>query len=58
MGSLYHHFGSRDRLMARLWVQAVRRSQAEFIAAARHQDPEQAAVDAALSIYQFVRRHP
>jgi hypothetical protein len=35
----------------------VRRSQAAFLAAARHADPEQAAVDAALSIYDFVQRH-
>jgi|SRR5579864_1934006 len=58
VGSLYHHFGSRDHLLAEMWVRAVRRSQAAFIAAVRHTDPEQAAVDAALSIYDFVREHP
>jgi AcrR family transcriptional regulator len=57
VGSLYHRFGSRDRLLAEMWVRAVRRSQAAFIAAARHPEPEQAAVDAALSIYDFVRQH-
>jgi hypothetical protein len=41
-----------------MWVRAVRRSQAAFITAARHPEPEQAAVDAALSIYEFVRQHP
>jgi AcrR family transcriptional regulator len=58
VGSLYHRFGSRDHLLAEMWVRAVRRSQAAFIAAARHPEPEQAAVDAALSIYEFVRQHP
>jgi len=58
VGSLYHRFGSRDRLLAEMWVRGVRRSQAAFIVAARHREPEQAAVDAALSIYEFVRQHP
>src|SRR5438552_2464779 len=58
VGSLYHHFGSRDCLLAEMWVRAVRRSQAAFIAAARHPEPEQATVDAALSIYEFVRQYP
>jgi AcrR family transcriptional regulator len=58
VGSLYHRFGSRDLLLTEMWVRAVRRSQATFIAAARHADPEQAAVDAALSIYSFARQHP
>ena len=58
VGSLYHRFRSRDRLLAEMWVRAVRRSQASFIAATRHPEPEQAAVDAALSIYDFVRHYP
>jgi AcrR family transcriptional regulator len=58
VGSLYHRFGSRDHLLAEMWARAVRRSQAAFIAAARHPKPEQAALDAALSIYEFVRQYP
>lgn len=58
VGSLYHRFGSLDRLLAEMWIRAVRRSQAAFIAVVRHPDSEQAAVDAALSIYDFVRQHP
>jgi len=57
VGSLYHRFGSRDRLLAELWLRAARRSQAVFLAAARHADPEQAAVAAALSLYDFVQQH-
>jgi len=56
MGSLYHYFNSRDELLARLWVRAVRRSQAAFCAAAQHPDPERAAVEAAFSIYDFCAR--
>jgi AcrR family transcriptional regulator len=57
VGSLYHHFGSRDDLVTELWVRAVRRSQAMFLAATHHADAERAATDAALSIYDFVRAH-
>ena len=56
MGSLYHYFNSRDELLARLWVRAVRRSQAAFSAAAEDEDPECAAVAAAMSIYDFCTR--
>jgi AcrR family transcriptional regulator len=56
IGSLYHYFNSRDELLARLWVRAVRRSQAAFRSAADLEDPERAAVGAALSIYDFCVR--
>src|SRR6185312_6438634 len=32
-GSLYHRFGSRDELVARAWLRAVRRFQAGYVAA-------------------------
>jgi AcrR family transcriptional regulator len=57
VGSLYYRFGSRDGLVGELWIRAVRRSQAAFLDALGHPDPEQAAVDAALSIHDFVARH-
>lgn len=57
-GSLYHRFGSRDHLIARLWVRAVQRSQASFIAALEHEDARQAALAAALSILDFCDEHP
>jgi AcrR family transcriptional regulator len=58
VGSLYHRFGSCDRLLVEMWVRAVRRSQAAFVTAVRHEDPEQAAVNASLSILEFVQCHP
>jgi AcrR family transcriptional regulator len=55
-GSIYHRFGSRDDLVARLWIRAVRRSQDGFIEALEAADPRQAAVDAAMTIIDFSER--
>ena len=57
VGSLYHHFGSRDDLVAELWVRAVRRAQVGFLAAAGHATAARAALDAALSVHDFARAH-
>ena len=53
MGSLYHRFGSRDDLLARLWIRAVRRSQADFLAAIDRPDPIDGAVSGAMAILDF-----
>jgi AcrR family transcriptional regulator len=53
IGSIYHRFGSRDELFARLWVRAVRRSQASFLAAIERPDPMQAALAGANAILDF-----
>jgi AcrR family transcriptional regulator len=58
IGSIYHRFGSREALITRLWIRAVHRSQASFVAAMEHPDAEEAAVAAALSIFDFCREHP
>ena len=59
VGSIYHSFGSRDALLARLWVRSVRRSQERFLAAIGDgPDPLADAVAAALSIYDFARDEP
>jgi AcrR family transcriptional regulator len=59
IGSIYHAFGSRDTLLAQLWIRAVRRSQKRFLEAL---DAENEALDsavaAALSIYDFAREEP
>jgi AcrR family transcriptional regulator len=55
-GSIYHRFGSRDELLARLWIRAARRSQERFLEALEAPDPRQAALDAALSIVEFAER--
>lgn len=58
VGSIYHRFGSLDTLVTRLWIRAVYRSQASFVAAAELPDAREAAVAAALSIFDFCREHP
>jgi AcrR family transcriptional regulator len=57
-GSIYHRFGSRDELIARLWIRAVYRSQASFVAALERQDAKEAALAAAMSIIDFCEQHP
>jgi AcrR family transcriptional regulator len=57
-GSIYHRFRSIDELLTAMWIRAVRRSQAEFAAAAAADDPLEAAVGAALSVYDFCVEHP
>jgi len=53
-GSIYHRFGSRDALLAEMWIRAVARSQDRFIAAVDSADePLNAAVAAGLSIFEF-----
>ena len=58
VGSIYHRFGSVDDLLTKMWIRAVRRSQARFAAAAEHPDPVEATVGAALSVYDFCVDHP
>jgi AcrR family transcriptional regulator len=57
-GSIYHRFGSRDELIARLWMRAVYRSQASFLAALERPDAKDAALAAAQSIIDFCEEHP
>jgi AcrR family transcriptional regulator len=57
-GSIYHRFGSRDGLLTWLWIRAVHRSQASFLAALEHEDPRTAALAAAQSILEFCEQEP
>jgi AcrR family transcriptional regulator len=57
-GSIYHRFGSRDELVTRLWMRAVRRSQAAFLDAVDVEDPAMAAVSGGMSIFDFCRAQP
>ena len=58
VGSIYHRFGSREALITRLWMRAVYRSQASFVSAMEQPDAREAAVAAALSIFDFCEEHP
>jgi AcrR family transcriptional regulator len=55
-GSLYHWFGSRDELMAEMWIRAVRRSQQKFLESIQAPEPMVAAVRGALAIHDFAIR--
>lgn len=57
-GSIYHRFRSRDEMLARTWMRAARRSQAELLEASAQTDPVDAVVAAARSVVGFARRHP
>ncbi|WP_394822937.1 TetR/AcrR family transcriptional regulator [Pendulispora albinea] len=55
-GSIYHRFGSRDGVLANMWIRAVQRSQRAYLdAIAVQTDPVEGAVGAALSIFDFAR---
>jgi AcrR family transcriptional regulator len=58
VGSIYHRFGSVDDLLTEMWIRAVQRSQKRFATAAEEPDPIEAAVGAALSVYDFCVEHP
>ncbi|MGI8559370.1 MAG: TetR family transcriptional regulator [Solirubrobacteraceae bacterium] len=56
-GSIYHRFGSRDAVLAELWIRAVGRSQTNFAAAIQSaNEPVEAAVAGGLSIFDFAAR--
>lgn len=59
VGSIYHRFGSREELLAALWLRAAERSQAAFFAAMdRAPDPRRALLDAGLALFDFAAAHP
>lgn len=57
VGSVYHRFASRDVLMAALWLRTITRFQEGYLAALSGEDPDEAAIAAALHIVQWSRRH-
>lgn len=57
-GSIYHRFGSRDELVARLWMRAIFRSQASFLAALEEPDATKAALAGAMSVIDFCEANP
>lgn len=57
-GSLYHRFGSRDGLLAALWLRTVSRFQAGVVAAADRDDPLEAGLAMATWTVDFVSAHP
>jgi AcrR family transcriptional regulator len=59
VGTLYHRFGNRDRLLAAAWLRALGQFQRRALAAAAaHPDPLEAAVAMAGSQIRFARERP
>jgi AcrR family transcriptional regulator len=57
-GSLYHRFRSRDELVARAWLRAVRRFQNRFVDALGGEDPSTAVTDAVRWGVEFALSQP
>ena len=57
-GSLYHLFGSRDAILARAWLRAVRRFQQGFVTALETDDPGDAVAAAARWGVSFALSEP
>jgi AcrR family transcriptional regulator len=57
-GTLYHRFGSRDRVLQAAWLRALERFQAEALGAAEAPDPVEAGVAMAVAAVRFARRWP
>ena len=57
-GTLYHRFGSRDKLLEAAWLRALERFQQRVLAAADVPDPLEAAVAMARSHVSFARASP
>ena len=57
-GSIYHRFPTLNDLLAEMWLRSVKRSQGTFLAALDEPDPQEAAVGAALSVYDFSEADP
>jgi AcrR family transcriptional regulator len=58
VGSIYHRFGSRDLLLARLWIRTVKRFQRGFVGVLEGDDLDEAALGAALYNVAWAREHP
>jgi AcrR family transcriptional regulator len=57
-GSIYHRFGSQDRVLIEAWIRAVKRFQAGFLEAIVSGPPLDSAIAAALWTPRFAREHP
>src|SRR5918993_1364325 len=57
-GTLYHRFGSRDRVLQAAWLRALGRFRDEALAGADGSDPVEAGVGMAVAAIRFARRWP
>lgn len=57
VGSIYHRFGSRDELLARLWVRSIERFHAELLPRYEHRDSHAALVAGARHVVTYCDAH-
>jgi AcrR family transcriptional regulator len=58
VGTLYHRFGSRDGILAAVWLRAIERFQARALEGARIEDPLDSAVAMARAAVEFAVEQP
>jgi AcrR family transcriptional regulator len=58
VGTLYHRFGTRDALLAEVWLRAVTRFRDAYLAAAAADDPRAAGAAMATAVVAFARAEP
>lgn len=58
IGTLYHRFGSRDGILAAVWLRAIERFQARALDGARIEDPLESAMAMARAAVEFAIEHP
>jgi AcrR family transcriptional regulator len=58
VGTLYHRFGTRDALVAEVWLRALTRFQDAYLGAATTDDPRKAGAEMAAAVVTFARTAP
>jgi AcrR family transcriptional regulator len=58
VGTLYHRFGSRDALLAEVWLRALSSFQERFLSAAHEDDHNRAGGAMAAAVVRFSREQP
>lgn len=58
VGSIYHRFGSREELTARLWLRSIGRFQEGMLALGGAADPHEALVASARHVVRYCSDHP
>jgi AcrR family transcriptional regulator len=58
VGSIYHRYGSRDEILAAVWLELIEQFQERFLAQLEGDDPVEAGLAAVRFSCRWVRRHP
>lgn len=58
VGSIYHRFGSREDLLAQLWIRCIRRFHEGLLSLGGRDDPRSALVESARYVVRYCAAHP